>query len=496
VRAIEVLLPIAAVATALLTFRELRRAKAWRMPSARLRALRPPALLLAAGGLGAALILQLTLGGMRWQLVPVSVSGLLLVALLGVRAAGLPAPLVRGVAASTALAAALSSTLGWAFPVRVMPEPTGPYAVATTTIVLSDPHRTEIYGPRPGGPREIVVQLWYPAAPGSTDGAVRAALIPDAQAFAGLASSELGLPAFALGHLTQVRGSAVLDAPALTGALLPVVVLSHGWTGFRIVQADLAEQLASAGYVVAAPDHTYGALLTSFPDGRSVPLDPDALPDWERTPEDVYERRSRTLLSTFAGDLTLVLDTLDASPPAVLAGRLDPTKVAFLGHSTGGGASIAACAVTPRCAAVVGLDPWVEPVDPDVLRTGLTAPLLSLRTEDWTARPNEAALSALHVRQRTRGAQEGRVLIRGALHRDYTLIPALSPLGRLIGLEGATPASVTRTATLVWTQRFLDHHLRGIASDPLLDPPTLQATTLEGAAEPAAATVSTQEQDR
>jgi dienelactone hydrolase len=288
----------------------------------------------------------------------------------------------------------------------------------------------------------------------------------------------------------------VPDAPALTGALLPVIVLSHGWTGFRIVQADLAEQLASAGYVVAAPDHTYGALLASFPDGRSVPLDPDALPDWERTPEDVYERRSRTLLSTFAGDLTLVLDTLDASPPAVLEGRLDPTKVAFLGHSTGGGASIAACAVTPRCAAVVGFDPWVEPVDPDVRRTGLSAPLLSLRTEDWTERPNEAALSALHARQRTRGAQEGRVLIQGALHRDYTLIPALSPLGRLLGLEGATPGSVTRAATLVWTQRFLDHHLRGIGSDPLLDPPTLEATTLEGAAEPAAASVSVQEQDR
>jgi dienelactone hydrolase len=478
-RTFEVILLVTALSTALLTLREIGRSRAWRMPSSRSRVARSPVLLAMAAALTAALVVHVAIEGLRWQLIPVGTTSVLLVVLVVLRAAGRSAPLVRGVAGLTAIAALCSSALGWALPVRVLPEPTGAHAVGTTSLVLRDAGRTERYGPEPGAPREIVVQLWYPAPAGSTDGSARATLLPGARDFAVLAAAEFGLPSFALDHLRQVRGNAVTDAPALDVGMLPVVVLSHGWTGFRVVQADLAEQLASAGYVVAAADHTYGALLATFPDGRSVPFDPQALPDWESTPADVYARRSRTLIATFAGDIALVLAALASDPPDVLVGRLDVTRFALLGHSTGGGAAIAACAEVTGCAAVVGFDPWVDPIDPSVRSAGIPAPLLSLRTQDWTERPNELALGALHERQRTAGVPEGRVLIAGALHRDYTLVPALSPLGRLIGLEGATPGRRTRSATIVWTQRFLDHHLRGIGTDPLLDPPVLEVGILE-----------------
>ncbi len=478
-RTFEIILLVTALATALLTLREVRRSRAWRMPSARRRALRTPALLLMTTMLAAALLAHVVVEGPRWQFIPVGSASALLIVLVVLRAAGRTAPLVRVTATLTALAVLVSSVLGWALPVRVLPQPTGPHPVGTISIVLRDATRTERYGPEPGGAREIVVQLWYPAAAGSSKGSARAMLLPGAQDFAGLAAAEFGLPGFALDHLRQVRGHAVTDAPALDAGSLPVVVLSHGWTGFRVVQADLAEQLASAGYVVAAPDHTYGALLATFPNGRSVPFDARALPDWASTPASVYEERSRTLIATFAGDLALVVAALATAPPQVLEGRLDVSRIALLGHSTGGGAAIAACAALSGCAAVVGFDPWVDPVDPRVRSTGIDAPLLSLRTQDWAERPNEGALTALHVRQRARGVPEGRVLIAGALHRDYTLVPALSPVGRLIGLEGVTPGSRTRAATIVWTQRFIDHHLRGIGTDPLLDPPVLEVGILE-----------------
>jgi len=479
VRTFEVILLVTALVTALITLRELRRSRPWLMPSARRRALRSPVLLLTTASLVAALVAHIVVEGLRWQLVPVGTSSVLLAVLVVLRAAGRSAPLVRGVAGLTAFAALLSSLLGWALPVRVLPDPTGPHAIATTSIVLRDATRIERYGPEPGGAREIVVQLWYPAAAGSTEGSPRATLLPSAQDFAGLAAAEFGLPSFALSHLRQVRGHAVEGAPALDTGALPVVVLSHGWTGFRVVQADLAEQLASAGYVVAAPDHTYGALISTFPDGRTVPFDPQALPDWESTPAAVYEERSRALIATFADDLALVMAALGTAPPEALAGRLDVSRFALLGHSTGGGAAITACAALSGCAAVVGFDPWVDPVDPDLRSAGFEVPLLSLRTQDWTERPNESALAELHARQRARGVPEGRVLLRGALHRDYTLVPALSPVGRLIGLEGETPGRLTRAATIVWTQRFVDHHLRGIGTDPLLDPPTLEVGVLE-----------------
>jgi predicted dienelactone hydrolase len=46
-----------------------------------------------------------------------------------------------------------------------------------------------------------------------------------------------------------------------------VVVYSHGGTGSRNLASQIAEELASHGYVVAAPDHT-DCFATQFPDGR------------------------------------------------------------------------------------------------------------------------------------------------------------------------------------------------------------------------------------
>lgn len=478
-RTFEVVLLAVAFGAAATTLRMVRRSRTWIMPSARRRALRSPAIVLTATLLIAAVLAQNLLEGLRWQLVPVTGSALLLAALLGLRTLGLRVPLVRTVASVTAVAVLLSAALGWVLPVRVLTAPSGPHAVGTTTIVLRDEGRPERYGPTPGAPREVVLQLWYPAEPDAAAVADRAVLMPEARAFAELGAAELGLPPFALGHLSQVRGHAASDVAALSGGPLPLVVLSHGWTGFRVIQADLAEQLASVGYVVAAPDHTFGALVTTFPDGRAVAFDPEALPEWESVPDDVYVERSRALVATFAADLGLVLRALALAPPAPLDGRIDAARLAMIGHSTGGGAAVAACAIEPRCAAVVGFDPWVDPLDPAVLRSGIDAPLLSLRTEDWVGRPNEMRLQELHERQRMLGLPEGRVTLAGALHRDFTLIPALSPLGRLLGFEGSTPGGLTRRATMLWTERFLDHHLRGLGTDPLLDPPAAPVGTLE-----------------
>jgi predicted dienelactone hydrolase len=476
VHPLDVLLPLAALAVASTALRTARRRRRSRMTVAGTFGTRAPGALLGLVVLVAATTAQVVLAGWRWQLAPTATALLLLVPVLLARALGRPA-LLAGTAASLALlGATLSLALSWALPVRVMPTPDGPHAVGTTTLVLRDAGRTEQYGPEPGGPRELVMQVWYPADPD----ALRAPgpLIPQAAAFVDLGAVELGLPRFALGHLGLIRGNATPEAPALD-AQLPVVLLAHGWTGFRTIQSDLAEQLASEGYVVAAADHRFGALVTTFPDGRADLFDPKALPEFGSVPDDVYAERSRTLIATFAADLDLLLRALAQHPPQPLAGRLDLDRVGMIGHSTGGGAAVAACAVEPRCGAVVAFDPWVEPLPPGVLRSGTARPLLSLRTEDWVARPNEVALQSLHRAQRAAGAPEGLVRIDGALHRDYTLVGALSPAARLLGFAGETPAGDTRAATIVWTTRFLDHHLRGIGPDPLTAAPTVRVGVLE-----------------
>ena len=55
-----------------------------------------------------------------------------------------------------------------------------------------------------------------------------------------------------------LQGNATRDAEVnnLTGQPFPLVVLSHGYTGYRTIMFYLAEHLASHGYIVAALDHT------------------------------------------------------------------------------------------------------------------------------------------------------------------------------------------------------------------------------------------------
>lgn len=472
----EVVLPTAAVIVALASLRTTRRRRTLRMPIVGPLGTRGSGAITGLVVLTAATIAQLSLSGWRWQLTPTAATGALLGLVLVARALGRPA-LLAGTLATTALVgAALSLALSWALPVSVLPDPSGPHAIGTTTFVLRDTDRPERYGPTPGDPRELVVQVWYPAAADAPR--VPGPLIPQAAAFRDLGATELGLPRFALGHIGLIASNASADVDALDGPL-PVALLAHGWTGFRTIQTDLAERLASEGWIVAAADHRYGALVTTFPDGRADLFDAEALPEFGSVPDDEYARRSRALVATFTDDLIAVLRSLEQDPPEPLIGRLDLSRLAFLGHSTGGGAAIAACAGEPRCGAVVGFDPWVEPVAPEVLRTGPARPLLSLRTEDWLERPNEAVLQQLHRAQRTGGHVEGIVGLEGALHRDFTLIGALSPAARLLGLSGETPGGETRTATLQWTSRFLAHHVMGDGPDPLRDPPAGPVGRLE-----------------
>jgi predicted dienelactone hydrolase len=97
----------------------------------------------------------------------------------------------------------------------------------------------------------------------------------------------------------------VLDDPAPTAGVHPVVLFSHGHQGFAENSSFLMEHLASHGYVVAAPDHTDN---TTFDGGDRA--------------TSIYFQRPR--------DLSAVLDAL----PGELA--VDTTEVTAIGHSFGG----------------------------------------------------------------------------------------------------------------------------------------------------------------
>lgn len=85
--------------------------------------------------------------------------------------------------------------------------------------------------------RPLAVELWYPAVPGTEPGAVYATLLRD-------------------GHRpVTLHGSACRNAAQAEGEF-PLVILSHGYPGNRMLMSHFGEKLASWGYVVASIDHT------------------------------------------------------------------------------------------------------------------------------------------------------------------------------------------------------------------------------------------------
>ena len=411
----------------------------------------PAILVLVAGA-------QLFFEGFRWQLYPLFV-GILLVGLVAVlKASGWGAGILLGLGG---LLAAITIIGGTLLPVPKPYKITGPYQVGTTTTYLADSSRQEIYGNDPNAPREIMVQVWYPAEP--TRDSIRSQWMRDIKSAAPAIATYIDLPSFALDHLKYVKANAFIDAPIIESGELPVLIFSHGWAGFKEQNIFQVEELASQGYVVVGINHTHGAILTVFPDGREIPRSPDALPSGVTQAE--YDLASNILVRQWAGDIGFVLDELAALDSSadlgLVAGKMDFGEVGIFGHSTGGGATAEFCAIDARCKAALTMDLWGEPVSDDVIAGGLSQPIMLMHSEVWGADEN-------HQRVRTLvDASTGEVIeftIRDTTHYDFSSLPLLSPLASSIGLKGPIEGDLGLEIINTYSVNFFDEYLRGDAA--------------------------------
>jgi len=318
------------------------------------------------------------------------------------------------------------------FPVKDLPAPAGRYLVGTASFELVDDTRTGVYLDAPGAPRRILAQAWYPADKNfSNESLPRSPWIADAPV-ADAYADYVGLPHWIMSQLPLIMANGRPGAPAAadTGAM-PVVIISHGWTGTRAMHADLAEELASRGFVAIAVDHPYGALSVSFADGTVAPLHRGALPDRDTTPE--FGTFASTLVATYAADIAAVARSVRAGNTVPqLSGRLDTARIALAGHSTGGGAAVLAAMNDPGVLAVVGLDAWVEPIGNPRLAAGLPAPQLHIGSASWAGGINAGYLATL--KQASGAWAEYR--IPGSSHFDFAMVRHVTSVGSWIGLAG------------------------------------------------------------
>ena len=418
-----------------------------------------------------AALLQIIIEGYRWQLVPIYGFALILLALSFDPVTKFfgkffkrtwQKVIVWGIAVVLLVVAFLLPVL---LPIPKLPEASGQHQVGTFSVMLTDNSRHELYSGNDTEPRTIMVQVWYPADPTPDD--QMAPWMDHADLIGPAISKYLGLPSFFLDHLIYVKTGAYLEAPVSNAeASYPVLLFSHGWNGFRAQNSFQAIQFASNGYIVVAIDHTYGAVLTVFPNGKLAYNNPDALPSNMPNPE--YQPIANKLINQWSGDLGFVLDTLqqwnNTDSDHGLLGKLNLDQVGVFGHSTGGGATVEFCGRDTRCKAGLGMDPYLAPVSATVLDLGLKQPFLFMFSETWSSEANWQLFNQLFL-----NSDDARVMtIMGTSHYDFSDLPILSPIASQLGLKGPLNGKRVVEITSVYPLAFFDKVFKGI-QNPLLD---------------------------
>lgn len=352
------------------------------------------------------------------------------------------------------------------FPVPSLIPTTGPYKIGTLSFDWTDETRVETLSGTTGGKRRIMVQVWYPAAPAA--GAQTGPYLNDLVASSAALSKPLKIPAFLLGHLSLARTQSYPNAPVAAGSeRFPVLIFSHGWTGIRVQNTYQMEELASHGYIVFAPEHAYGAAVTTFSDGTTILNRPQLLPG--NVSEAEYNQAARTLGLAWAGDLRFIFDQIEKIAAGQLAApfqdRLDLTRMGILGHSTGGGAAVEACYMDARCKAGLAMDAWLQPYAREIPEKGLKVPFFFFQSEKWPSGANALLVPPLYDHMQ---APAWRLTIAGSKHFDFSDVGLLTPLAPAIGIKGPINGPYALKMINAYSLAFFNQSLRG-QSSPLLE---------------------------
>lgn len=431
---------------------------------------------IAAALLFALFIIHWQVEGLRWQMIPVygAALGLAIGDILAVeRRLDWTRRIARGIFGLAGVA--LGAILPLVLPVPELPVPTGPEPIGTITVELVDSEREEIYGPSPGPGRRLMAQVWYPALEqGEVDPVLWS---EDWDIVAPGVSTLMGFPGWFLSHTKYSSSHGGSSIPVAPGTF-PLVVYSHGWTGFRTNSVHQIESLVSNGFIVVAIDHTYGAVATRFPDDEVVDYDPAAIPDPAEVGEEVYAQAIEELVDVFSQDIVTVANSLEAGPNGpfgALAESVDLTRLGVYGNETGGGAAVQFCLEDERCDAVLGLDPWVEPIPDRVLAISAVRPALYMRSDDWRGTENDAILRGIAERSTSTSYWIG---VEGSAETDFVGMPLLSPLGARFGWKGPIPAGRIIPIIDRYLVGFFDVYLLGTGS-AALDTSAFEEVSLE-----------------
>ncbi|YCK38484.1 alpha/beta hydrolase family protein [Actinomadura sp. ATCC 39365] len=339
-----------------------------------------------------------------------------------------------------------------AAPVTALPAPTGPYPIGKVDLHLVDRSRPD---PWVAGRdvRELMVSIWYPARRGTSRPAPY--LTPK--------ESELvlkGVPQLRdipSDTLARTRTHARAEAPAVgRKGGWPLVVLSPGMTLPRATMTSLAEEFATRGYLVAAIEHTYESVATTFPDGRTVTFEAGKAGQTPETGAKVARVR--------AADTEFVLDELGRSRR--WNALIDESRIAMVGHSVGGQSAAQLLPASRRIKAAVNLDGTYHPKAP---AQPLDKPFMMIGNPRHQPEFGGPDGSWDTFWPHVTGDWKRWLTVTGAEHMSFIDYAVLQPQLGLpkTPIDGERAIAITRR----YVTAFLDLHLRNKPA-PALDRPS------------------------
>lgn len=412
---------------------------------------------------GILFLLHTLFEGLHWQMAP---AYLALPSTLMIGATAFPWIRVSCAIIAGAMVAA-SLVLSWALPMFKLPAPTGKYPVGTRMLYLADPNRAEMHeGARPGN-REVITQLWYPAA---TDRGRRALYRRKKET------------SFRSSYQAVLQTHSLQDAPVAAGRF-PVIVHNCGWWNFRSRLTYLFQDLASHGFVVVSVSHPYNSSMVELADGTVV--NPDMSLDLGFSFARYIPLQERFAiadeeLAIQTADCRFVLDeleNLDRTPGHPLESRLDMNRVGATGHSFGGAVSVELAREDPRVRVAVELDGVLHGA---AASHGLNKPVLLIDapwmlspgkyTDQWAPDSLDKAIKAetaqlwdtvAEAKARMLEISGGvQMIIDGLGHHDFMDQIFMSPLRRLSKADSLAPKRVARIVT-TYVLAFLEQTLLG-----------------------------------
>ncbi|MFD1940189.1 alpha/beta hydrolase family protein [Nonomuraea mangrovi] len=315
-----------------------------------------------------------------------------------------------------------------------LPEPTGDRPVGTTTLHLVDASRPDPWNPD-AGERELLVSLWYPA---TKPGGRRAPYMTKEESAAVLKGFDVPPDA-----LVRTRTHARLTPPP-KGLRMPLVLMSPGFTFPKATLTSLAEDLAARGYLVAAVEHTYESVATTFPDGRTTTC-----------LACVRGQDGAKVAGVRVADLRFVLDEL------IGRGLADRARIVGVGHSMGGNSAVQSLLADSRVKAAVNLDGTFHPVVAELDR-----PVMMVGTTDHTPEGRDTTWKQSWANLK---GWKRWITVKGTDHAAFVDYAVLRPQLGLPGsaIEGERALKITRA----YVAAFVDRQLKG-KDGPLLDGPS------------------------